>query len=347
MRLVHIIGVGALGLCAGGPAALAMGTCLNGVNLSGAESGTLPGRYGFDYIYPSAKSLDHFARAGMTVIRLPFRWERLQPHLEGPLDPIELDRLNETVALAKSDRLKVVLDPHNYAYYGKARIGSPTVPVKAFADFWHRLAGYFRNDPDVVFGLMNEPYDLSAREWLVAANAALAAIRETGARNLVLVPGTAYTSAFSWSSALPDANRAVMAGVRDPGDNFAFEVHQYFDANFSGEKASCGRAGEAIAALDSFTDWLRKTGGRGFLGEFGVSERPECLDVLKTVVSRIGTARDVWIGFAYWTAGEWMTNYMFSVQPTAAQDRPQLAILAALSKAAPGGRPQCSAMRSW
>lgn len=31
-----------------------------GVNLAGAEFGKIPGRYGWDYIYPSAKELDYF-----------------------------------------------------------------------------------------------------------------------------------------------------------------------------------------------------------------------------------------------------------------------------------------------
>ena len=45
---------------------------------------------------------------------------------------------------------------------------------------------------------MNEPHDVPATQWLASANAAIAAIRETGATNLVLVPGTIWTGAHSW-----------------------------------------------------------------------------------------------------------------------------------------------------
>ena len=54
----------------------------------------MPGRYGFDYLYPSAPTIGRFAGLGMTTMRLPVRWERLQPALRQPLDPEELVWLN-------------------------------------------------------------------------------------------------------------------------------------------------------------------------------------------------------------------------------------------------------------
>ena len=153
-------------MSSGSPAAPQL--CLRGVNAAGAEFGDLPGRYGFDYAYPTPATIDALARLGLTTIRLPFRWERLQPRLNEPLDRDELARLDTTVAAARGAGLTTILDLHNYAYFNKARIGSPDVPVRAFADVWSRLAQHFRRERSVVFGLMNEPYDIAAADWLVA-----------------------------------------------------------------------------------------------------------------------------------------------------------------------------------
>ncbi len=55
-----------------------------GVNLAGAEFGSASGVYGTSYIYPTASELDYFKSEGITLIRLPFMWERAQPTLGGP-----------------------------------------------------------------------------------------------------------------------------------------------------------------------------------------------------------------------------------------------------------------------
>src|SRR3982751_3147994 len=71
-----------------------------GVNLCSAEFGekSLPGEYGRHYVYPAAKELDYYKSKGVTLVRLPFRWERMQPVLNGELDPGELKRLEAFVA---------------------------------------------------------------------------------------------------------------------------------------------------------------------------------------------------------------------------------------------------------
>ncbi|MCF3642668.1 glycoside hydrolase family 5 protein, partial [Rhizobium sp. TRM95111] len=155
--------------------------CLRGINLAGAEFGTLPGRYDTDYIYPSERTIRYFAERGFNAVRLPFRWERLQPRLMSGFDKAERTRLADTVTRLKAAGMTVVLDPHNYARYRDEQIGSASVPDAAFADFWRRLAEDYGGDPKVQFGLMNEPYDVPADQWLASANAAIAAIRAAGA----------------------------------------------------------------------------------------------------------------------------------------------------------------------
>ncbi|MEJ5169774.1 MAG: cellulase family glycosylhydrolase, partial [Fimbriimonadales bacterium] len=133
-----------------------------GVNLAGAEFGEVaPGRlgvFGRDYIYPTQDEVRYFVSRGMNLFRIPFRWERLQPKPNAEFDAAEAARLRTIVRAVTSAGAVAVLDPHNYGrYYGRT-IGSPEVPLAAFADFWKRLAREFGKDQRVWFGLMNEPH---------------------------------------------------------------------------------------------------------------------------------------------------------------------------------------------
>ncbi len=324
-----LVGLLALGLASSTLAA--DGACLRGINLAGAEFGTPPGKYGESHLYPTDKTITYFAAQGFNTVRLPFLWERLQPKLSEPFAKDEAGRLIETVRKMRVLGLKVVLDPHNYARYNGKVIGSQDVPIAAFEDFWKRLAEQFGQDDGVMFGLMNEPHDMPAGEWLRAANAAIGAIRRVSRLNLILVPGTAWTGAHSWfDSWYGGANAPVMLGVKDPANHFAFEFHQYFDEDFSGRKDSCSRAADAFAAVAKVSAWLRQNKQQGFLGEFGVTREPACIEVAAEMAAAIDRDRDVWLGWAYWAAGDfWPEDEALNIQPTAKGDRPQLAGLRA------------------
>src|SRR3569833_3569925 len=80
------------------------GNVLKGENLSGAECiGTkLPCTLSKDYIYPFQAEFAYFSSIGMNAVRLPFRWEWVQPTLFGELDAAELKDISDDVALAKA-----------------------------------------------------------------------------------------------------------------------------------------------------------------------------------------------------------------------------------------------------
>ena len=301
-----------------------------GVNIAGAEFNgrKLPGRPSTDYFYPSKPMIDHFAQKGMNTIRLPFLWERLQPALSGELDPAELKRLDDTVQYATGRGLHVVLDVHNYAAYRRAPIGTADVTAASLGDLWRRIAMHFKPNRDVIFGLVNEPKGLKTETWLEAANAAIAAIRETGARQLILVPGNAWTGAHSWTSrGYGTPNAEAMLGVTDPANNYAFEVHQYLDKDFSGTKPECRNEQAGVVALQKFTEWLKTNRKRGFLGEFGGGSDPVCLAALDGMLTHMAENKAVWLGWTYWAAGFWPPSYFTSVQPVNGVDTPQMAVL--------------------
>lgn len=333
MASMRISGVLACLFCVG--AAHAAALPMRGVNLAGAEFGEshLPGQYGVDYTFPTVQEVDYFHAKGMNTIRVGFRWERLQQTLGGSLDATYLGRLDTVVNHAASLGMKVILNPHNYARYNGNLVGSAQVSNAQFADFWNRLAQHYQNVPQAVFGLVNEPNTMPTEQWLAAANAAIAGIRATGSTHLILVPGNAWTGAYSWSSNwYGTPNSQVMTGVVDPGNHFAFELHQYFDADYSGSSATCQSApGTGANQLQGVTQWLRTHGYQGFLAELAGADNTACHNAVESALSYLEANSDVWLGWAWWAAGPWWgDDYILTLEPTNnfTVDRPQMAWLA-------------------
>ena len=301
-----------------------------GVNLASAEfqGKKLPGKYNIDYAYPTKSEIDYFTEKGMNTFRLAFKWERLQHKQYNNFNFQELSRIRNFVEYSSSKNAYTILDVHNYArYYGEV-IGTEAVPTAAFAEFWTKLALEFKNNPLVIFGLMNEPYEIKTEQWLIAANAAIAAIRKTGAKNLILVPGNHYSGAHSWyKNRGGSSNAEVMLDIEDPENNYAYEVHQYVDQNSSGTSTSCVSETIGTERLTAFTQWLREHKKRGFLGEFGVSKADNCLKTLDNMIDFIHQSDDVWLGWTYWAAGPRWGDYIFSIEPGVNGDKPQMNII--------------------
>jgi endoglucanase len=312
---------------------------LLGVNLAGAEFGSnVPGVFGTDYTYPTHAEIDYYASKGLGVIRLPFLWERLQRTEFGALDPTELSRLTDVVNYATSKGLKIEIEPHDYGYGFGALIGSAQTPNSAFADFWGKLAQHFESNPNVIFGLMNEPHDQSATTWLGSANAAIAAIRGAGAVSQeILVPGSYWDGAWTWTST--DNATVVGTGVQDPAHNFAFEVHQYLDSDGSGTHPGAVSATIGVERLTAITQWAEATGNHLFLGEVGVTTDQTSLTALDGMLTYMQQHTDAWQGATYWAGGPWWGNYMFSIEPQNGVDKPQMAILVQHLASATGPNP--------
>ena len=293
-----------------------------GVNLAGAgySSSKLPGRYGYDYLYPKPAEVDYFTQAGMNTFRLSVLWERLQPALNGPLDTQELQRVQQFVSYAQGKGASTVLDIHNYGRYRGQEVGSGTVPDAAFADLWSRLAQVFGKNEHVLFGLMNEPQQHSAEAWKNSVQAAIDAIRSTGSHNPILVPGIGWDGAQSFAT----LNGPALGTLTDPANHLIYEVHEYFDTDASGTKPACITQDQALARIRPFTEWLHAHNAHGFLGEFGVSRQPECVALLAPLLAYMHENANVWSGWTYWAAGPLWGNYMFTLEPEHGTDRPQM-----------------------
>lgn len=309
---------------------------LTGLNMAGGEftAKALPGRLGLDYTYPHEEEIDYFLDRGANVIRLPFLWERLQPEAYGKLRGSELDQLKRIVKHTTKRGAFIVLDLHNYGKYHEQPIGSPEAPADVLADVWTKLSTEFKDNSAVIFGLMNEPVGLPADQWRAAIDVTIAAIRATGTQNLVLIPGVRWTGAHSWYAGLPGASNATtLSHITDPADNFAIEVHQYLDHNYSGTNAECQHAQIGVDTLKRFTEWARSYKYRAFLGEFGGGSSDVCMAALDNMMRFMDDNADVWLGWTYWAGGGWWGDgYAFNIHPKknvakSEQDRPQIQVL--------------------
>lgn len=203
------------------------GQFLSGVNLNGAEFAEIyrrdgsRARHGQEYVYPVGRFVRnynpaYFLHKGMKSFRLPFRWEKLEPKLGGDFNPYEFSRLRETVQDLTKEGAWVILDLHNYARYDDVKFGEG-VTKEQFASTWRRLATEFSSNPKILFGLMNEPYDISNSVWIDAANAAIAAIRTQGARNYILVGGNGFSASQNWYAPVEGgSNASALLTVHDP-----------------------------------------------------------------------------------------------------------------------------------
>ena len=310
---------------------------LLGVGLSGGEFNEDPQHpeaaiLNQDYVYPTHSEFDYYSSIGMNTIRLITSWERLQPTQNGPLDAFQMSKVDDLVNYAAKDNLNVVIDNHNYGYRnqdpnrnGGDLIGSSNVPSSALANFWSQVATRYVNDPNVIYGIMNEPHDQTPQAEAAINQDSINAIRATGSTQEILVPGTYFTAASSW---VTSGNAAAEATVTDPGHNMAFELHQYLDADQSGTHNTVVSPTIGPERLADATAWAAATGNRLFLGEIGAASDPASLTALKNTLDFVQQNSNVWQGVTYFGSGPWYGGYMFGTDPDQNGPRPQAQLLA-------------------
>ncbi|HEY3321122.1 MAG TPA: glycoside hydrolase family 5 protein [Planctomycetota bacterium] len=316
-----------------------------GVNIAGADFGDVPGKIHQHYTYNDEATFKYFAEKGCTVLRVPFKWERMQPALGGPLDPQNLECLKKNVAWAKAHGTTVIFDVHNYCRYQVKVGGKPVgclidavhdgeVRVKTadLCDLWVKLSQEFKDEPAVYgYGLMNEPHDMGKSDWKAISNAVVKAIRDSGDKKLILVGGDHWSNASGWEKI-----NGPTSWVNDPANNFLYEAHCYCDADNSG---SYKKTYEQELAknpnlptigrerLKGFIEWCKKNNVRGFLGEFAVPRTdPRWMEVLENQLQALDEAG---FGGTYWAAGTYWGDYPMSAHPTDkfTKDRPQMEVL--------------------
>lgn len=276
-------------LCSGSPPL--------GINLAGAEFKAIGGRWS----WPSMDNANYYLSLGVSIFRLPFLWERLQPEVLKSLDERAMSGLDQYVQLLTAAGATVVLDAHNYGRRDGSPIGEtdPRVTTEHFADFWAKLAERYGRSELVWFGLMNEPHDQDPNQNLKAQNRACASIRSSGGIGKVLFSGTAWTGAHSW---ITSGNSRVMEGAHDSAGNYAYDMHQYLDRGFGGSNVMAVEGAGATVLLPAHA-WAKRRNVQIFIGEFSTGDSPESLIELTAMLDFIVANPDVFIGATYWAGG--------------------------------------------
>ncbi|KAK0391522.1 hypothetical protein NLU13_1022 [Sarocladium strictum] len=289
----------------------------------------IPGRFDADYAFANPNTVDTFVdEQGFNLFRVAFVLERMCPMETGlgatfnETSPRRL--VGGTVACCPGSQLTrtdAILDPHNYMRYNDpyqlpmsgSVIGNTSDPDAAtteqFAEFWHELAGRFKDNERVAFGIMNEPHDMPTQLVFDNNQAAVDAIRATGATNLILVPGNNWSGGHSWTQnwggdLLP--NSEFMGKIKDPANNWVLDIHEYLDADFSGTKSEC--VNSFADNLAELTAWLRANGLKAMVTEFGGSDSDACKAMVADALQYM-QSNDEYIGWTAWAAGPlWGTN---------------------------------------
>lgn len=304
-----------------------------GVNLAGAEFAhdKIPGIYGTNYIYPTTEELDYFKSKGLTLFRVPFLWERIQPVLGGDLDTVELRRLTSFINAARERNLWVIPDMHNYCrrYVNGTRyiVGSPEVSITHLSDAWKKIAAALKTYNNIWgYGIMNEPHDLLENvPWFNIAQKVVHEIRLEDTEKPIIVAGDSWSSAERWPSFSGN-----LKNLKDPANNLIFEGHIYFDEDASGAYRNSyekerGSETVGISRAIPFIDWLKKNNLRGFIGEYGVpDDDPRWLVTLDKFMAYL---KKNGVNGTYWAAGPHWGKYKLAVEPKSGTDRPQMKIL--------------------
>lgn len=331
------------------------GTNIGGMTLAysycpSAGAGPVPGSH-FHTFDP--RLVDYYADKGMKALRLMFTWECMQKELNGPIPAAAsgnykayFDNFRQTVDYATNVKgMHLVMTPWQSnaggalcgACYRGNRIGTAQVSNAHFADFWTKMANHFKDNPRVGFSLINEPNYMSTMTWFSAAQAAITAIRATGASNRIYVPGNGYSAASTWEmnsydTATPQRSnsygwlnaRGAGQPLLDPQDNIFVEVHTYVDENQGGLDNGITSVTAARDHVKHTVDWARARGIRVYLGEIGMyAGNALAAQTWSNFMTYANANTDTLIGFTWWAGGYpgWWDNVQasdFSIAPTSA-----------------------------
>ncbi|RMX97859.1 hypothetical protein D0868_10426 [Hortaea werneckii] len=310
-----------------------------GVNEAGPEFGNqnlpdyllnsiaLEGVYNKDYVFPTLSTIlrtrsgintieqyDTFISKGFNTFRLNIQMERLAPNaINGNLDTTYLNMIKEQVNYVTGKGAYMMINPHNYGrYYGQIYRDT-----QSFGQFWAHLAQEFKSNSRVIFDTDNEFHDEPGQLVADLNQAAINAIRATGATNqYIAVEGNAWTGAWTWTTAKGTdglTNAQTMGNLKDPSNKILYEMHQYLDSDGSGTSTTCVSSTIGSERLKAATQWLRANGKKGLLGEYAGAVNPTCQAAVKDMLSYMVKNKDVWEGAVWWAAGPWWGEYVSSL----------------------------------
>ncbi|KAJ7636942.1 endoglucanase [Roridomyces roridus] len=322
--------VGPSGSCAPNSPAPGSGTLkFTGVNIAGFDFGcNSDGSCTASAAYPPLTQyfgadglgqMTHFVNDdGFNTFRLPVGWQFLTNNVLGaPIDPDNMVVYDALVQACLGTGAYCIADIHNYARWNGSIIGQGGPTNEQFAATWGAIATMYKDEPRVIFGVMNEPHDIpDINLWAGSVQAAVTAIRNAGATSqIILLPGNDWTSAETFIS---NGSADALSKVVNPDGSITglvFDVHKYLDEDNSGTHSECvtNNIDNAWAPL---AQWLRCHGRQAFNTETGGGYNdPTCYTYMCQQIAYQAQNSDVFLGYVGWAAGNFYTGYVLSELP--------------------------------
>jgi hypothetical protein len=236
-------------------------------------------------------SYDLLAAHGITIVRLAFSWDMVQPlpsgnptaadvqaGLNGPLDPEGMAALNAEVHKIERAGMYPVLDLHNGCGYPNGPGSPPKYEVYCGAGIsiaqvqhtWGMLAEAFKSDPMIAaYDLFNEPEtkELSFATYKAYTQAAVSAIRRTGDRHRI------WVESMLRDFSLAD-NATKGPWIRSHGKidhSIVYSQHFYPLAASSNDLRYRGddSYGSFLDGVTAFGEWCRRYAVHCSVGEVG------------------------------------------------------------------------------
>ncbi|TFK77271.1 endoglucanase [Pluteus cervinus] len=293
---------------------------LGGVNMAGYDfSVATDGSFNGTGVNPPTGQFSHFASQGVNIFRIRLAWQLMTPTLGGTISSTFFSRYDATVQTALNSATKpyVILDLHNYARWNGAIISQGGPTDAQYTSLWSQIASRYKDNPKIIFGIMNEPHDLqSVSTWANSVQLVVNAIRSAGAiSQYILLPGSSWSSA----QALPTEAGPLLVKVTDPAggtDKLIFDVHKYLDSDNSGTHPDCTTSN--VDVFRTLATFLKANGNRrAILSETGGGNTQSCIDNVKTQLAFIKENYPTFAGFTMWSAGAFDTTYVLTLTPKA------------------------------
>jgi endoglucanase len=203
-------------------------------------------------------------QAGFTAVRLPIRWNA-HAQMQAPytVDPAFFTRVDGILAQMRRAGLSVILDFHHY----EELASDPAGHRARFLAIWKQVAEHYRAQPrDVLFEVLNEPSGKLNAVWNEYQAAAVAVIRQSNLKRVLIVGPSAWNSASQLAALKLPADADLIVTFH----NYSPMEFTHQGTDFTGEKKPSGIAWPAVGLrpANGWDNWswdMKLTGTQGGL----------------------------------------------------------------------------------
>lgn len=269
-----------------------------GQTLSGFEFGSN------NIFVPKDWNINHWKHNGANIVRLPIKWEYIQPTLLGPLDPIYVSEVKSVITKCNSLGLTVILDLHNFGKYNNL---SSNFTQENMVDVWTKIVAEFDSFQAIQYDLMNEPgTTVSGATQAAIYNACIAAIRAVAPTKIIHIP---IRGSSGINSLFPEYTSYISLLALDA--NCLVQMHLYPDVDGSGTHSDVRSTAAQIYNLSAAFKLARLKGFKLFFGEVGTGYSANSLTWIDNFFDLCAKHKDVCAGWCWWAdGGVWGDTYV-------------------------------------